>query len=160
MTQAAQDLRDQTRLDLQNDLFNELGTSIVLFVRSSTSVDKWGDSSSIYSSTTITGVPYNQGRVKNWEKYGDLNTDVLEMAVPYTVASTVNDIVFYDDVYYGVGEVAKYPLGGGNLVSTVVMYKYDIQESPSVPPQVISNFNLIDGNNFVFVSGDNFTFKN
>lgn len=125
-------LLDDTRVDLDNDLFAELGTSITHYSFASTTVDKWGDGTESFTSTSVTAVPYNQGNVKEWEKYGTRQSEVLEIAIKYVTAPTVDDRFLYDGVYYGVGEVNKYPLLGGNLVSTVVLYKHTDQTDPTI----------------------------
>ena len=127
----ASDLRDDVRVDLENELFGELeSVNITQFSYTSTSTDKWGDGTDTYSSTTVSGIPYNQGNVKSWEKYGTLQSEVLEMFVRYTVSVTVNDIFLFNGIYYGVGEVNKYPLGDGNLITSLILYKHKSQSSP------------------------------
>lgn len=139
-------LLDDTREDLQNDLFSELGTSVTIYTLSTRTTDKWGDETTTYDTATIiTAVPYNQGNVKGWEKFGTLQSEVIELAVPYTTTPTMDDIYLYDGIYYEVGEINKYPLLGGNLVTTVVLYKSETQSAPvSVTVYVVdTNTNLL-----------------
>jgi len=124
-------LLDDNRDVLENDLFGELGTDVTLYSLSSRTTDKWGDGSNTYNTgATVTGVPHNQGNVKSWEKYGTLKSEVLEMAVPYTVTVTMDSIFLYDGIYYEVGEINEYPLLGGNLATIAVLYKSETQEAP------------------------------
>lgn len=127
----ASDLRDDVRIDLENDLFGELeSVSITHYAYTSTTTDKWGDGTESYTSTTVSGIPYNQGNVKSWEKYGTLQSEVLEMFVRYTVSVSAKDIFLFGGIYYGVGEVNKYPLGDGNLITNLILYKHETQASP------------------------------
>lgn len=123
-------LLSDSREDLENDLFSELGTSVVLYTLSSRSTNKEGDGTDSYTSTTITAIPNNKGGVKDWEKYGILQSDVIEIAVPYTVSFDKNSIFFYENIYYGVGKIDRYPLLGGNLVYNAILYKHENQTSP------------------------------
>ena len=152
----ASDLRDDVRTDLENELFGELeSVNITLYTLSSNTTNKWGDESLTFSESTISAIPYNQGNVKSWEKYGTLQSEVIEMFVRYTVGVNVNDILLFDGIYYGVGTINKYPLGDGNLITNIVLYKHENQSAPlsQVVYIVDENTNLlVDENNNTIIA--------
>jgi len=139
----ASDLRDDVRLDLENELFGELeSVNITLYNTNSRSMNKWGDETVSFNSSVISGIPYNQGNVKSWEKYGTLQSEVMELFVRYTVSLGVDDIILYDGVYYGIGTINKYPLGDGNLITSAVLYKHENQTAPVTATTYIVDENL------------------
>ena len=125
-------LRDDIRTILEDDLFTELGSTLTLYNLASSSTDKWGDGTRTYSSTAITGVPYDQNFSFSWEKFGDDRQQTMEVAVPYDVTITADAILLYDGVYYGILDFNQNPLQDGNVVYLIALYKHEDQSAPTL----------------------------
>lgn len=112
------------RNTIQSRIFDSIGSSVTIYTVSS-STDKWGDATStVSSSTTITGVPYNliTGE-KSYEVFGDLEAGQTVFILPYDSVVTVRDVIRFDSVDYIVEQIEKYPYAGGNLAYQVLCRK-------------------------------------
>jgi len=113
------------RSKLQTKVFSALGSDATLETVASSTVSKWGDSSTTYDTgTTISVVPYNlifSGR--SYEAFGDLKAGETDMAIPYDISFGINDKITFDSVAYKVMQIAKFPLQGGNAIFIVRLTK-------------------------------------
>lgn len=108
---------DKIRTKIANKVFNKIGSTATLYSVQSSTIDKWGDATTTYSSgTSITIVPYNiiSSRV-SFEKFGDLKDGELDIVYSYDTSISPEDKITFDGVDYRVMQIEKYYYSDGVL---------------------------------------------
>lgn len=109
---------------LKSKVFDIIGKSVTFKSKGTPTYNTRGEEESVtYTSSTITVVPYNiiESR-QSYEPFGDLQEGEMDVAVPYEVSITKEDILTIESVDYEVKEVVKNFLPG-NVVTIVRVSK-------------------------------------
>lgn len=102
---------------LASKVFDKLGSSASLKTVSSTVVDKWGDATYTYAtSTAITIVPYGYiSQREFFAMYGDLKENEFDAILKHSESFAIGSIITYDSNDYIIKTIEKYPLADDNL---------------------------------------------
>lgn len=116
---------DRVRNKLETKVFNKLGSNLVWQAHSSSSIDKWGDNTITYaSSTTLKAVPYNLiSSRENYVAFGDLKEGEVDIVVPYTSVIGVKDKITFNGVQYFVKDIEQYIISDGVVAYAVRLTK-------------------------------------
>lgn len=116
---------DRVRNKLTNKVFNKLGSSLVWEPHSSSSIDKWGDNTITYgTSTALTAVPYNLVSSREaYNTFGDLQEGDTDMVVPYTSVLGTKDRITFNGVQYYVKQIEQYIISDGVVAYAVRLTK-------------------------------------
>lgn len=112
------------RSKIQSRIFGSIASEGTLISTSTSSIDKWGDStSSLVSSSVISIVPYNLVGLEDYQPFGDLQSEEMDIILPYTVTFDTNDFIDFDGQRYIIKQFEKYPYQGGVLAYAVRVAK-------------------------------------
>lgn len=112
------------REKLENSIFEAIGTETITITRISNTFDKWGDATStLDSSSFISGVPYDLIGRETFEPFANLQSGEIAFVVPYNTSFDTNDVWSYDGVDYIIKETITYPYQGGVLAYGVKLAK-------------------------------------
>lgn len=116
---------DSIRTKIANKIFTGIGTSGSLENVSSTVIDKWGDSTLTYAtSTALTIVPYNLiDYNRSYMPFGDLGEKETDAIIPYDTTFDINDRVTFDGQAYKIINSEKFLFQGGNLAYAIRLVK-------------------------------------
>lgn len=116
---------DSLRTKIQNKIFNKIGTTGSIETISSSTIDKWGDVTLTYAtSTALQIVPYNLiDNRDNYLPFGDLGEKETDAVIPYDTTFTRDARVTFDSQSYKIVEMEKFLYAGGNLAWAVRLVK-------------------------------------
>jgi hypothetical protein len=106
-------------------IFDALGSTITVKTLTSSTPNKWGDVSYVYSSGTSTvAVPYlHVANREDYNPFGDLNSGEVDMAFKHNAVIGVGDIAVLSSVDYVIKEVEEFPLKDSILVKIARLSK-------------------------------------
>ena len=110
--------QEKVRSKLETKVFARLGKTVTLIKQSSPLYDNRGELSGFSAQTSnITVVPYNiTNKSLEYEQFGNIQSGDMFIAVPYTVALGINDVLVLDSVSWQVKEIQENLLPG-NVVT-------------------------------------------
>lgn len=110
-------LIDTIRNKLQSAVFNKLGSTLTINQVSSSSVDKWGDSTiTLGSNQSTQAVPFNYVyKQLSYQPFGDLGSGQLDIVVPYGTTLEKNTSVTYSSDTWRVTNIEDFIISGGSV---------------------------------------------
>lgn len=100
-------IADEMRTDLQEEVFNEIGKTVTLNVKSSKTYNTRGDLENwTTTSSSVVIVPYNITSNRNNNiAPGQLDEGDMQVAIPYTVTVALGDELVIDGITYRISNI-------------------------------------------------------
>lgn len=116
---------ENIRNQLQVKVFNRIGSTITLSVKSSPVYNEYGDEEdATYTDSSEISVPYNLiDPMQTNNPFGKLNEGEMDLALPYSAAFSVGDRITLNSKVYEIKQVEDYIMSNISAAYIVRLYK-------------------------------------